>query len=252
MFQRRSPVVLINIEALSTTELQYIAQQEGMEDWDSLERQELIDALEELYEAQEDDFASGSASQERITRRRYINTLTDFRGGAEIISNLPGVDALPTAYAETSIHVMLREPGWAYAYWNISPLVLEKLGTESLIPLELFLNVEILEPADGHKIESFDIEISPEDREWNINIPNPRTWYVARLMCRTSEGDQELCRSQVIALVAPWWQDKAAVDSRTFETTIRPLITKGGSLIDNRSLSDWVGTLLRGAVEAGR
>ncbi|AEC01886.1 DUF4912 domain-containing protein [Parasphaerochaeta coccoides] len=247
-------MVLINIEALSTTELQYIAQQEGMNDWDSLERQNLIEALEELYETENGELSTDYNARERITRRRYINTLTDFRGNSEHVSNLPGVVALPSAYAATSIHVMLREPGWAHAYWNISPLVLEKLGDQSSTQLVFHLNVEIVDPSDRHKIESFDIEIGSEDREWNINIPNPRSWYMVRLMCRTSEGDKELCRSQVVTLVSPWWweQDRTFIDPRTFTLNICPLITKGGTLIDNRTISDWVSALVHGAVEAGR
>ncbi len=245
-------MVLINIEALSTTELQYIAQQEGMDNWDSLEREELIEALEELYEDQEEDIPVPGGNSQRINRRRYINTLTDFRGGAEIISNLPGVEALPSAYAETSIHVLLREPGWAYAYWNVSPLILEKLSDESETSLEFFLTVDILDGATGQKIESFDIEVAPEDREWNINIPSLQHSYITKLMCRSSVGDNELCRSQAIEMSAPWWSTgspTASIDNRMFELNFRPLISRSGVLIDNRSIADKISNLVQTSLE---
>jgi hypothetical protein len=48
-------MILINIDSLSTTELQYIAQQEGLATWQSLDREALIDALEEAFEDQDDE-----------------------------------------------------------------------------------------------------------------------------------------------------------------------------------------------------
>ncbi|MCF0238745.1 MAG: DUF4912 domain-containing protein, partial [Sphaerochaetaceae bacterium] len=43
-------MVLINIDTLSDSELRYIAQQENLEDWETLSRENLIEELTEIYE----------------------------------------------------------------------------------------------------------------------------------------------------------------------------------------------------------
>ena len=43
-------MVLINIESLSDNELRIIAKQEELEDWDYLNRHELIYELQDLYD----------------------------------------------------------------------------------------------------------------------------------------------------------------------------------------------------------
>ncbi len=73
-------MILINIDSLSTTELQYIAQQECLEDWQTLDREELIDALEEAFGEQDDEVSSAQKGG-KIHRNRFCNSLTDYRGG---------------------------------------------------------------------------------------------------------------------------------------------------------------------------
>ena len=89
-------MILINIDSLSTTELQYIAQQEGLATWQSLDREELIDALEEAFEDQDDEIPA--VLKGKINRNRYCNSLTDYRGTLQHINGLPGVEELPESY----------------------------------------------------------------------------------------------------------------------------------------------------------
>ena len=113
-------MVLINIESLSDNELRIIAQQEELEDWDSLTRQELIDELQDLYDEDIDrtnDIVSSS--------RKFVNTLTDVQ--TDNVLSLPGVEALPDQYNETSIHLIMKDFNWAYVFWSLSVQQMKEL-----------------------------------------------------------------------------------------------------------------------------
>lgn len=120
-------MILINIDSLSTTELQYIAQQEGLENWQTLDREKLIDELEEAYGEQDDDISS-SATKNKANRKRFCNALTDFRGNMQNVQGLPGVerssgclcgDRYPSAFERPCLGICLlvslprdKDPGF--------------------------------------------------------------------------------------------------------------------------------------------
>ena len=163
-------MILINIDSLSTTELQYIAQQERLSNWQSLDREELIDALEEAFGEQDDELPS--AMKGKINRNRYCNALTDFRGNKQHINGLPGVEDLPESYLDTSIHLLLRDPQWAFSYWSLSPASnLMIFGEDGQEKSNLFLRVQETN-LSTKGVRTFDISISLEDTQWNINLPN--------------------------------------------------------------------------------
>ena len=83
-------MILINIDSLSTTELQYIAQQEGVKSWKDLDREELIDALEEAFGEQDDE--NLQTIKGKINRNRYCNSLTSYRGNSHPVNGLPGTE----------------------------------------------------------------------------------------------------------------------------------------------------------------
>lgn len=47
-------MVLINLDLLSDAELRYIARQEGFSDWETLDREDLTEQLQEKYEEEDE------------------------------------------------------------------------------------------------------------------------------------------------------------------------------------------------------
>ncbi len=242
-------MILIKIDALTTTELQYIAQQEGMEDWDTLSREDLIDALEDLYEDQEtDDPAQRSG---RVNRKRFCNSLTDFRGSekeANLPGDLPGVMALPEAYHETSIHLLMRDPSWAYCFWSISPNVKARLEADNAID-SLFLRVTCTNLSDADVVETFDLAVSAEDDYRNINLSKPGYSYTVCLCCERSGMEaQQLCRSNQIETPKAFWNghlDMLNKNPQLFRLYFSSLVTKEGAIVDNmsvREIADYLST----------
>lgn len=235
-------MILIKIDALTTTELQYIAQQEGMEDWESLDREELIEALEDLYDEQDSDAVTRTDRDVRVNRRRYCNSLTDYRGTEDLHLDLPGVEDLPDVYAETSIHLLLRDPYWAYAFWSISPI--EKIRIEDAgESKDLFLRVSMRRTGvASSEPEFFDISVGFEDTDWNINLPEMGCAYSVALCRLDAEGGvEELCVSKEVETLQSYWPqhlEDLNADPALFKLYFSSLVTKDGVVVDNPSVRE--------------
>ena len=77
---------------------------------------------------------------------------------------------LPKSYNETFMNVVLRNPAWAFVYWDLSMedfLMLKKTPS-----LSIFLHVSFFEDMEEQKSDdSFDIQVSLEDRQQYILVP---------------------------------------------------------------------------------
>ena len=243
-------MILINIDSLSTTELQYIAQQEGLATWQSLDREALIDALEEAFEDQDDEIPA--ALKGKINRNRYCNSLTDYRGRMQHINGLPGVEELPESYFDTSIHLLLRDPQWAYAYWSLSQSAMHTVfGEQGELDGFLFLRVQET-VLDTNEIKTFDIAITSEDTQWNINLPNMGSSYLVDLCYRDHKGNEmSLAQSKSVETHSSYWQnngEQLALDEDLFTIHFSSLVTKEGEIIDNAVIRDIAQFLSKGVL----
>lgn len=159
-----------NIEALSLGELRYIAHKQGIEDADMMDREDLLEALEEVYEESEDSLSGEGNSYSPSNQKRFMNTLVEH--AVDIFTGaLPGVEPLPEGYSETRIHLLLKNPYWAHAFWSICPQDLHKLD-QAFDSFSFFLRVTMhMSPDQRLPEESYDIDIQISDSSWNINLP---------------------------------------------------------------------------------
>ncbi len=243
-------MILINIDSLSTTELQYIAQQEGLQAWQSLDREELIDALEEAFGEQEDE--TPSALKGKNARSRFCNSLTDFRGSEQVVNGLPGVEDLPQSYYDTSIHLLLRDPQWAYAYWSISPSSMQMIfGEDGQNQSSLFLRVQETEITTS-EVKTFDISIGREDDQWNINLPSQGSSYIVDLCYRDKKGNEmSLAQSKQVETYPAYWEsrmDELSNDRSLFLVHFSSLVTKEGEIVDNAVIREMAQTLSKGVL----
>ncbi|WP_320130522.1 DUF4912 domain-containing protein [uncultured Sphaerochaeta sp.] len=244
-------MILINIDSLSTTELQYIAQQEGFENWSTLDRDELIEELEDAYEDQDDTRLDPNVKTS-VVRKRFCNALTDYRGTQQDINGLPGVEDLPDTYAETSIHLLLRDPEWAYAYWSIAPTTRSSLFGENEIQKgDLFLRITTIRCKDKDK-KTFDINIGIEDTQWNINLSDMGCSYSVALCFKDRKGTiTSLAESKSVETFFPYWADhydEIAMNRKLFNIHFSSVVTKEGEVADNVILREIAQTLSKGVL----
>jgi len=233
-------MILINIDSLSTTELQYIAEQEGVEAWQDLDRDDLIDALEDAFGEQDDDVPQ--TIKGKINRNRYCNSLTSYRGNSHPVNGLPGTESLPECYYDTSIHLLLRDPQWAFAYWSFSHQVLdEAVDEDGEAQGHFFLRVS-QSSLSKSETSSYDIDIDSDDRQWNINLSQMDYSYYVDLCWRDKRGDeQSLAQSNSVEVVQPYWKlSDVPPDGQLaqFYTHFSSLVTREGEIVDNAILRE--------------
>jgi hypothetical protein len=230
-----------NIEALSLGELRYIARKQGIEDAEGMDRDDLLEALQELYDENENSLAGEGITYSPSTQQRFMNTLVEHAANSET-GALPGVEPLPDTYAETRIHLLLKNPYWAHAFWSVCPQDIHKLD-QSCDTFDFFLRVTIHATAD-HRLEeeSFDIGISKNDSSWNINLPERGRSYSVSLYYRGSdENTGLLCQSNSVSTPKSYVFDhakKIAQDDRYFELLFSSLVSKGGVMVENPLLRE--------------
>ena len=223
-------MILIKMDKLSESELRSIAEQESIDSWQDPSRDELIEALTEKYEEEDDDF--GLEERGENHNLRYLTGLTDYREISDSIEGLPGVEDLPLVYPETSIHLLYKNTDWGYAFWSISNLDQEKLEEKSA---SISLIVTVSDNAGN--IDQYDIPVSLEDNEWNISFSRHGGTCSIALIAEYADGSKDvLAKSNKLQLASSYWlensEDMKANDS-LYKIYMSLLSTKEGSIIEN-------------------
>ncbi len=183
-------------ESMSDADLLAYADKMGLDLPQGLDR---VFIIEELVDALAED-----SQDSRITGTSLKFEAARFSGPEfdELEAHAGEEDApgrLEQRYNQTEIRVIIRDPSWAFAFWDISEADRDKLRGEDNT-ITLFLRVAELQPSsDGHR-EFFDIAVSQDDLQWYINFPNPEAGYRVDLCARDGAHPRLLARSAEIRL----------------------------------------------------
>ncbi len=222
-------MILINIEMLSDSELKYIAKQENLQGWEDLDRDELIEALQEFYE--EDD---SSETRDRLSSEKYTKTLTSTH--SDNVIQFPGVRQLPETYNETSIHQVLRDSNWAYVFWNTSKQLKDEL--EENPDWSLFLRNEAIK-SNGEK-HIFDVEITKDDINWNIELPWKDCTYKIKLMVSKDKEAFKLCETKEFHVSSSYYLNncKEVKNETDWLLNFDSLFSKDGRILNNNDVNE--------------
>ncbi|MFA5698254.1 MAG: DUF4912 domain-containing protein [Sphaerochaeta sp.] len=245
-------MILINIDSLSTNELQHIAQMEGLADWNALDREQLISALEDWFEEMDEGALPETNGQ--VSYARYTNSLTNHRGKAVHFNDLPRTNELPPSYYDSTIHLLLRDPQWAYAYWSLPETIQgnkTSFDDEDHSNESYFLRLYQNNLATGEETSS-DIAVEVKDQEWNIHLTAMGSSYAVELCRLYSDGSEEvIARSASVETYLPYWADRIeelAMDNDLFLLHFSSLVTKTGEVAENLVLKDLVSTVSKGVL----
>ena len=109
---------------------------------------------------------------------------------------------LPESYNETRIVLMLRDPSWAFAYWDLKETDRQEFQRSDTFE-GLVLRVHILDdPEAGLETARtrFDIPVTLLDSRWYINLPDQETNYRLVLVARIGQGERQLAVSNAIVV----------------------------------------------------
>ena len=183
------------LQRLSFASLLDMATKEGIKVPEGIDKESLIDQIQEALEEDRDEREQSNNAAMRIKEKKY-EIVQDEEIEAQEKADYP----LPERYNETRIVALLRDPLWAFAYWDLKDSDIDPLS-QSPDFKELFLRVcEVLpDPATGPDGPGyFDIPVKVSDDSWYINLPNPGKSYFIELRCATGIKEILLCRSNEI------------------------------------------------------
>lgn len=183
------------LQRLSYASLLDIATKEGISVGESVDKESIIELISEAMEEDRTEREQSNNSAMRIKEKKY-----DIIRDEEIESGEADEYALPERYNETRIVALLRDPLWAFAYWDLKDTDVERVSGEEESG-ELYLRVcEVKEGENRERgvVDYFDIPVKTTDSSWYINLPMPGKSYVIELYAQIESGDELLCRSNTL------------------------------------------------------
>jgi hypothetical protein len=96
---------------------------------------------------------------------------------------------LPQEYGETKIVLMIRDPEWIFAYWEIDPATRARHG----IPLHKHnrqLALRVIELGDRDEVlDTYDVAINDYTSSWYVKIRNSSSRYIVELGLQDDAGE---------------------------------------------------------------
>jgi uncharacterized protein len=191
------------LEAMSLEELYALADRTGLDLPPGLERPFVIEEIVDALEDESEDRRSSRGEALHIDEKKYSELRID-----EIAVAAEDDGSIPLRYNETAVHAIVRDPSWAFAYWDVADQEIAELrGEES--SAGLFLRVaELGSPAEGSRMPAdaapdasrgyFDIPVSDDDLQWYINLPRSGVRFRIDLCTRQGGKLRVLARSNEV------------------------------------------------------
>jgi hypothetical protein len=167
------------LETLSFTDLLSLADKYGIDVPDNLNRSfligDLLEITEELKKTTDSDMVISSGSAAVLTGEK-----------------------LPETYNTTDIEAVLRNPAWAFVYWNISESDLHNLKKGGF---SISLRVcSLAQKEDVKPEDTYDVQISFSDREQYILIPSGKQFVRVELVSTVKNSCRILACSNVVEI----------------------------------------------------
>lgn len=191
-------MIRTRLEELSLEGLLLVASRNGWEPDPDIDREELITQLVEVIRENTEEREAANSKTVRIQQKKYSSLHTD-----EALRNDPFFAtadfSLPNHYETNRISLMLRDPHWAYTYWDLSTGKAREYLESSRFD-GLFLRVLQLDGSvDDLRIQdSFEIPVQLEDTSWYIYLPQLEAYYRIQLVARNNHRRELLAVSNQV------------------------------------------------------
>jgi hypothetical protein len=180
------PMTRERLRTMPLEELAALARSTGLEPPEDLDAEELIELVLEGYEEMRQEREEGNNPSVRVEEAKFEvaeeEPLATAAEGPPILQR----------YNETRAVLMVRDPHWAFAYWDVEDAQAARARKDAGFE-QLVLRVQDLQPTS-----SFDIPIQWSDSSWYIYLPNQDADYLLELGYLASGKFRLLARSNVV------------------------------------------------------
>ncbi len=189
-------MIRTRLEELSIEGLLLVASRNGLEPDPDVDRDQLIGQLVEIIRENREEREAGNSKTVRIQQKKFSVIHED---EAPSVENLLDGFVLPHHYETNRITLMLRDPHWAYTYWDLSTAKANEYQESTRFD-GLFLRVLQLDgSAEDLRIQdSFEIPVQIEDSSWYIYLPRLESYYRIQLVARNNHRRELLAVSNEV------------------------------------------------------
>lgn len=174
-----------------------VADRYGVDVPDNVTRDELKDLVQEAAEETREEHRRTNNHSVRVGETKYDN-----RPDGEFHADDSEDIELPESYNETRIVLLLRDPAWAFAYWDLQTVNRDAFRRSNEFE-GLLLRVYSLESSDQSIAKcrtSFDIPVTLHDNRWYIHLPEQESNYRLSLVAVENGTERLLALSNVVAV----------------------------------------------------
>ena len=191
------------LESLTAEALERLANQYAVDLPVDADRESIISAIYEAIEEVREERDSGNNNAIRIEEKKYGIQYD------EKDEEPQEGESLPLSYNETRIVLVLRDPAWAFTYWDLKETILNKYENDQEFQGMLIRVFELSEASDDRDaiVDSFDIPIRLSDSSWYINLPEQDTHYRLELVSSSADGEEVLARSNIVSVPKGFFAD---------------------------------------------
>jgi hypothetical protein len=209
------------LQALSLEELKELAMEEGVALIKAVNRDSLV---EQLIEAFSDDEGEADNNPAMVIKEKKFDLMKPSQGES---GEIAPVWELPERYNETKIVLLLRDPNWAFTYWDIKESDIELYRDNPLFK-GLFVRAYRFLPSARQSDckEFFDIPVRLQDMSWYINLPEQGMRYVVELRVRFQGEERVLCTSN--SVVTPLERMQEGMDQDAFHNSGNDFLVLSG------------------------
>jgi uncharacterized protein len=190
---------------LSIDELFELAGKEDIDLPDSENKEEIVDAILEELEEIEVERQDSNNPTVKMEEKKYVVAHDE-----EVVADDNKELALPVTYKTTRIVLLVRDPAWAFTYWELSDETRNELkadpGFEGVL-LRIH-DIKFVDFNGQNSNYSIDIPVLLSDNNWYINIPNPDSVYVIELLSSSNGIKKPIAKSNVIDVPREGFSDK--------------------------------------------
>ncbi|MFP4154025.1 MAG: DUF4912 domain-containing protein [Alkalispirochaeta sp.] len=193
-------MIRTRLEELSIEGLLFVALRNGLEPDPDIDRDELVERLVEIIRENREEREAANSTTVRIQQKKFSVLHEDEIPDTDPTDGDP-MDGwhLPHHYETNRITLMLRDPHWAYTYWDLSSAKAAEYQESSRFD-GLFLRVLQLDGSveDLRIQDSFEIPVQIEDTSWYIYLPRLEAHYRIQLVARNNHRRELLAVSNPI------------------------------------------------------
>ncbi len=185
------------MQDLSLDALYVLAEKLGLNLPQGLEHVFILSEILDAFAEDHDERRIASSTAVHIEEKKFSGSELD-----EIDASLDLAPCIASRYNETRIHVLVRDPGWAFVFWDVRDEELDNVCIGEGSP-SFFLRVIENPSADPKSANltssvSFDLSVGKNDNSWYIHLPEPDMEYRIDLYLRCSQKIKLLAHSEIV------------------------------------------------------